>query len=616
MTFLARRWRTILMIATAAVLLLLLIAAAFPWGVLKGVVADRLAQRFGRPVVIEQMTRVDRFGFRPTIAVAGVRIPQPGWAGPGDFVRLGHAEVTFPLWPLLGGSFRPRNLRVDRLALALVRTQDGRTNWSRPGKPESGGASTDLKGLTISNSTIAYRDEKRNRSVALRFSSDATHGVQASGSGVIRGAPVRISFAGAPVDRPQPGPWPFVARLDGARLAMVARGTTDRPLDTNAMTLDVTARAADLRLIDAVIEAGLFGTQPVTLAAHVRHDAPDWTITALKGTIGRSDIAGHLTVRKRDGRTRLDGAIAAQRFDFADLSSDEGRASGAALERRIGPRIVPDTRISLATIKTTDGVLAFRIARVFSGSGDSSIIGVRGTATLDHQRLTVAPLAVALPSGVIRGTATVDQRGGAALPRLGLDLRLTGSRVEAFAGAGGSFTGRVQAHAQLSGRGDTIRAAIARADGRIGFTVRDGALPARYAAAAGFDAGRVLLAGRDDRASLRCLILTMPVANGQGRASPLIVDTSESQLTGQGRLSFPGETLDLRFTGAPKRHSLLRVPGAVFVRGTLSDPALVIPPEIRSAGNIFKALGRAITGHQGPQASDANCAALAARALR
>ena len=607
--------RRVGLIGLGVLILLVVVIAAFPFGLLKGLVADRLTERFGRPVTIASMTRTDGFGFTPTIAVRGVRIPQAAWAGGGDFLRLREARVRFPVWPLLTGTFKPRDIVVDGLQLALVRDTNGRTNWSRPGEPERGGSSTDLKGLTVRNSTIAYRDDKRDRTARVTFSSDA-QGLRADGSGTVRGTPVRIAVSGASVAQPVAGPWAFTAAIDGDALHMRATGTTDRPLDTDAMTLDVAARAADLRLIDAVIEAGLFGTQPVALTAHVRHDAPKWIVTDLKGTIGRSDIAGHVTVDKRDGRTRLDGAVASRRFDFDDLSSDEGLAKGAAQERAIGPRLVPDTRINLANLDKTDGRIAVHVARVFSHGGGTSVTGVAGVLALDRQRLRVDPLTIRLAGGTARGAVTVDQRDGAKTPRLTVDLRLVGTRVEAFAGAGGAFTGQVAAHARLSGRGDTIRSAIGRSDGRIGFTIRDGSLPARYAAALGFDAGRALLAGGSDSARLRCLVLALPVRGGRGTAAPLVVDTSESQLRGTGTVRFPEERIDLRLTGAPKGHSLLRLPGSAFVTGRLSDPTLTIPAEVKSAGNIFKAIGRAITGRQGPSATDADCAALVAQALR
>src|SRR3546814_11330574 len=49
-----------------------------------------------------------------------------------------------------------------------------------------------------------------------------------------------------------------------------------------------------------------------------------------------SDLTGHVTVDKRRGRTRLDGAVAFGTLDFEDLASDAGNAAALALERSEG----------------------------------------------------------------------------------------------------------------------------------------------------------------------------------------------------------------------------------------------------------------------------------------
>ena len=76
------------------------------------------------------------------------------------------------------------------------------------------------------------------------------------------------------------------------------------------------------------------------------------------------------------------------------------------------------------------------------------------------------------------------------------------------------------------------------------------------------------------------------------------------------------ESLAIRLTGAPKRGSRLRLPGSATLSGTIEDPEVVVPPKVKSVGNVLRAIGRAITGSQGPTAVDADCAARAARALR
>ncbi|MBD8469646.1 AsmA family protein [Sphingomonas sp. CFBP 8765] len=615
--FFAKRWVKITGIVVAGVLVLgLIVLAAFPWGSLKGVIQRQLTARFGRPVTIGGIERVDTFGFNPTIRITDVRIPQAEWAGTGDFVRLREAEATFSGLALLKGAFGPRDVKARGLRLVLVRDRNGRTNWERPGKPKGGGSSTDLDGLTISDSVIAYRDDKQDRFVTARFTADPVRGIRAAGNGTIRGAAVRIAVAGPSVERFRGKPWPFTASIDGDALSITAKGRMDHPLDTDAMELDVTARATDLKLIDAVIEAGLFRTQPVSFSAHVRHDQPKWNVTQLKGVVGRSDFTGHVSVDKQDGRTKVDGAIVSRRFDFGDLASDEGKAKGAALERAIGPRLVPNTRIDIGKIDTTDARMAFRIKRIVSAKGASPILSAKGVLAIDHQLLTLSDLDARLPHGRVEGKLTVDQRGDRKVPMVDINLRLRGSSVQDLAGGGGDFSGNVSARARLRGPGTTIRAAVGNANGTIGFVARDGQLPQGIAAALGFDAARALLAKDGERAGLRCVVLKLDVTRGHGRIDPMIVDTTASLLRGQGSVVFPSETLNIRLTGTPKQHALLRVPGSAYMTGTIERPAVTIPPEVKSVGNIFKAIGRAITGKQGPTARDADCSGLAARVLR
>ncbi len=615
--FFAKRWVKITGIVVAGVLVLGLVGlAAFPWGSLKGVIQRQLTARFGRPVTIGGIERVDTFGFNPTIRITDVRIPQAAWAGTGDFVRLREAEATFSGLALLKGAFRPRDVKARGLRLVLFRDRNGRTNWERPGKPKGGGSSTDLDGLTISDSVIAYRDDKQDRFVTARFASDPVRGIRATGTGTIRGAAVRIAVAGPSVETFQGKPWPFTALIEGDALSITAKGRMDRPLDTDAMSLDVTARATDLKLIDAVIEAGLFRTQPVSFSAHVRHDQPKWTVTQLKGVVGRSDFTGHVSVDKQAGRSKVDGAIVSRQFDFGDLSSNEGKAKGAALERAIGPRLVPNTRIDIGKIDTTDARMAFRIKRIVSAKGASPILSAKGVLAIDHQLLTLSDLDARLPHGRVEGKLTVDQRGDRKVPMVDINLRLRGSSVQDLAGGGGDFSGNVSARARLKGPGATIRAAVGNANGTIGFVARDGQLPQGIAAALGFDAARALLAKDGERAGLRCVVLKLDVTRGHGRIDPMIIDTTASQLRGTGSVVFPGETLNIRLSGTPKQHALLRLPGSAYMTGTIERPSVSIPPEVKSVGNIFKAIGRAITGKQGPTASDADCSGLAARVLR
>ena len=145
---------------------------------------------------------------------------------------------------------------------------------------------------------------------------------------------------------------------------MAVTGTMRHALDSRHMDIAVTTRASDLKIIDAIIDAGLFGTQPVRLSAKASRDGSNWNVESLHGTIGRSDIAGKVVVTKRDGRTNLSGSMTSNALNFDDLASNEGLAKAVALEQAEGVKLVPDTRVNLGKIVHTDGMIDFTIRSV------------------------------------------------------------------------------------------------------------------------------------------------------------------------------------------------------------------------------------------------------------
>ncbi|QKR99820.1 asmA family protein [Sphingomonas sp. CL5.1] len=597
-------------------LVLALGLAAFPFGQFRSLIEQRLSARLGSPVTIAAIERREVFSFHPTITIRELRVPQPPWAGNGDMARIERADVTFPVLSAFLGGFRPTALTISGARLNLVRTRDKRKNWERePRRRGDAGGRASLTRLVVRDMRISYRDAAQDRAVVLDVAADPVHGLRASGPGIVRGSAVRVSLAGAPLAG-NDGRWPFRATIDGADLAMTAAGTMAHPLDTGEMTLDLETRARDLKMVDAIIEAGLFETHPVHLAAHVERRAAKWIVSDLTGTIGQSRIVGRVTVDKSGPRTGLDGEIHSDLLDFNDFSSPGSEAAARAEVRAHGPKLVPETRINIYKISHTDGRIAFRATRIVDGDKPSPLTNLSGAVTLDRRLLVVDPLRIGLRQGALAGRAVVDQRDGAKVPKVTLDLRITGSSIGALAGGGGSVTGRVDARAYLVGRGSTIREAVGASDGRIGLAARDGSLPHKIAAALGFDAGRALLANESQRAGLRCVVVGADVRGGVGKVDPFIVDTSESRLDGAGTISFPSERLAIRLTGAPKRGSVLRLPGSAELAGTIREPDVVVPKQVKSAGNIFKAIGRAITGDQGPRATDADCAGLAAKVLR
>ena len=614
-TFLAdRRLHIAAGVVAALIAIALILLAMMPWGAFKPSIQRGLSERFGRPVTIGAVERVDSFSFTPTVEIRNLRVPQAAWAGSGDLARIERVRVRFSAFQLLFGRFSPGTIDVDGAHLALVRDVDRRNNWAKPGEAGGGGSPLALKGLRIANSVILYRDAFQDRSLAVKISADPATGVTIKGSGKVRGEAVTIAAHGPAIEGAAGKPWPFHAAIDGAALTMAVNGVADAPLDLTHMTLDATARADDLKFVDAIIEAGLFGSKPVQLSAHVRRDGTAWKVSGVTGRIGSSDIAGHVDVDKVDGRTKLKGEISSNALNFDDFVSRAGAAAAQAARQKTGLRLVPDTRINIRKITHTDGTIAFT-ARHLVGHGHSALAAMKGVLTLDHQLLTISGFTLQLRRGAITGSMRVDQRGGRPVPLVTIDLAMRDSSIPALAGGGGDVDGRVDGRVKLTGTGSTIREVAGASNGTIGLVARDGTLPAEIASQLGFDVVHGLFGSGDEPAGLRCMVLRLAVRNGVGTADPFLIDTTASQAIGHGTVTFPSEAMGLSLTGTPKGNVIIKLPGAIIVSGTIREPHVGTTPGVKSVGNIFKAIGRAISGDNGPRATDADCEGLAKRAL-
>ena len=601
------RWASAAIIVAALAVLAAIALAVFPFGMLRGTVERRLSASTGRPVTIASIARVDALSWTPTVAIRGVRI-----AGQGtDVARIREARVRFPVFPLLIGRFRPSAIDIVGMNLALVRDAAGNENWHAHRTRDAHGSRPALRHLTVRDSNISYRDARRDRTFDARFTVDAA-GLRLAGPGTIRGEPVTLLASGPPIDGVRPGtPWPFAVRIDGPAIGMTLAGKMDGPLDIDHFTAAATGRARDLKLLDAIIEAGLPETQPVSFAGQVRRDAPEWRITGLHGTIGRSDLSGEGAVTRPGGRTLVTGKLSSNRFDFTDLANDAGRQRAHLKEARLGMRLLPDTEIDLDGFTQTDVKIDVSVRRLL-WPGSSPFRSLAGTFTVDRSRLDVAPLTLGLTNGTMTGRISVDQRRGG--PILDVAMAIEHARlIDVFPTA--AIDGPLRGRIALAGPGRTIREGIGRSTGTVILVAHDGVIPARTASLLGQDLGRGITAGEDDLATLRCLIARLSVKDGIARPDPVLIDTSRALTRASGSIDLSDERLHIALSGAPKQNSLLRLTGSVPVGGTIEALDIRVPQQARSAGGILKMLGRAIAGENAPIATDLDCAAEAARVL-
>ncbi len=628
----------VLKIGVAGIVAIALIAglglAMVPASIIKPVIERELARKYGASVSIGAVTRGQFFSYQPDIIVHDISLSQPQWVGPGNFLKAKSISAKIGVVSVFSGYVRPRAIRIDGLSVDLVRDASGRSNWAPEKKSSQQQSSSGLPRLTelfITNTTYSLRDEKRGLVLSGIIDVAKDMPISIKGTGTFLGTPATLVASGDAVSKQKSGvPYPFKLSLVSPALNLSASGKMDSILDFAQFDASMTASAPTLKNLDRVIEAGLFGTQPIALRATVRREAPDWHIRQLSGSIGRSSINGKADVLKRNGRTKVTGAIRASQFDFDDLSDDAGRAKAAALTARIGPRIIPNTRINLSKIGKTDIVMTFTADRLLSRK-DSVFRSLRATASLDHKVLSISNMVAKLDNGQLTGNMRVDHRSGA--PKLTTNLRFSGATLNVIIGKPDIVSGQVRGRIVLSGQGDTIREALSNANGKAAMVADRGMMKATVANVLGQDLSKSIgqvISSPNEQVPLRCMIASFRARNGVLTPSPVVIDTGASVGRATGRIVMDGETVALTVSGATKQGSGLRIVDPIRIGGTMSSPQISVAGFSSNTkptvGGALKILGRSLGSALGinkkvPPPSrivpvSVNCSALRGEALQ
>ena len=605
-----------------------LLFADFPWGMLAPAMAGLGGRALGREIVIERAHRADHISFWPTVILEGVSIAQPnGYAGP-PMARIARAEIRFAALPLLIGRFATKAIDLRGATFNLRRRADGKSNWEdKPATDHGRKKHVPLPALHIEDSRLFLNDQCRHIDLEAGLVVGPA-GFRISGRGTHRGQPLRLDLSGPGIE-PDRTTAPYTMNVAIVSSLAGLKGTVrmDRALDIAHFDADVTARAQDLRYLDDIIQAGLFPSKPLTLAAHIRHDDRAWTIRTLNADIGRSRLRVTGKVDKLGGRTVLRGRVDAATLDFDDFSSAEQRARAAVRRAATGPRVIPATRIDLTKLGKLDGQIILNARRLLA-AGPSAFETLSTTVTLDHRRLEAFPLTAGLRSGRLTGRAVVDHRVGA--PKLSLDLRIQDAKIEILLFPGDAIEGPVTARIILEGSGETVREALAVSGGKVGLVMPRGTVRRDYAIFAGGDVfkaiGAIAGSNNGERTPLTCLVGSFRAVRGRLTPSPFLVDTPLSRANATGAILLTNETLDLSLAGLSKQPGPLQSTTPVRLFGTLSDPKLDIrPPRAASAhktgllprlGTLIKGLKTRDEVVSAAPVKAVNCAALSATALR
>jgi uncharacterized protein involved in outer membrane biogenesis len=563
-------------------LLLVLVTLA---GVLLAWNADLLRSSFirfvswksGRPIDVRGALHLHLLTRSPRIEAEQVTIGNPSWTKPGITAEVAKLTVTFA--PLLSHQSGLSLLRIDTARLHFMRDGAGRANWQRvdPDK-SSGGPLPMIRALELVHTHMTLSDERLHLVYDGDLSvvgPDSAQPLQMEGSGTLNQHAVTFRLKGDPLPSAAPDkPYAFEFDERSSGSHFTAQGSLPRPFDLGMVDAAFDANGADLRDLYYLVGVSLPNTGIFHLHGRMVRRGSQTLYSDLEAVSGQSDVRGQVSLdTQKSGRTLVHADLSSALLRLVDVGL---RAAGRDPHPDAPPKLFSDVQLITPAARRVDVTGKYSARRLLLSRFEVSEL----SAPFAIERgLIKAPQV----TGHFMGGNFVlhlDADANQAPARTRIEMRLTGLQLAQIPHKGepppyeGSLL--LQIHAQ--GRGDSLHALAAGADGNLSARVLQGTIRASLAELAGIDLRGLglTLTGRTREVPVHCAAADFEIHTGVMRATRFFIDSEPVFISGEGQVLLDHETLDLKLHGEPKGLRILRLKAPVLVQGTLLQPKLSV----------------------------------------
>jgi AsmA family protein len=564
--------------SAAAALLLLSVTVA---GMLLAWNADLLRSSFirfvswqsGRPIDVRGALHLRLLTRNPRIEAEQVTIGNPPWTGPGITAEI--AKLTVEFAPLLGHQSGLSLLKIDTAQLHFTRDSAGRANWQRVDPDKSPGAPLPMiRALELTHAHLTLADERLHLSYDGDLSvlgPDSAEPLQMEGSGTLNQRAVTFRLKGDALPSAA-GDKPYAFEFDerSSGTDFTAHGSLPRPFDLSLVDAEFDASGADLRDLYYLVGVSLTNTGPFHLHGRMVRRGSETLFDDLKVVSGQSDVQGRVSLEtQKNGRTRVNADLSSPLLRLADVGL---RAAGRDPHPDAPPKLFSDVQLITAVTRRVDATVKFSARRLLLSRVE--VTDLSAPFTIERGLIKASEVTGHYMGGNLVLHLDADANQTPAHTRI--EMTLTGLQLAQMPHKAepppyeGSLL--LQVHAQ--GRGDSMHALAAGADGKLSAWVLQGTIRASLAELTGVDLrglGLTLTRSGHDVA-VPCAAADFEIHSGVMQATRLFIDSEPVFISGEGRVLLDSEMMDLKLHGEPKRLRILRVKAPVLVQGTLLQP--------------------------------------------
>ncbi len=640
----------------ALLLALALTVFFFPWDSLRGSVNRHVSEQLGRRFEITQHLAVD-LGLTTTVHAEGLELANPEWASEPFLLKAKAAEFEVKLLPLLVGKVVLPRIALTQAQIGLQIEPDGRRTWALSRDTSDESAAPEIGALLVDQGTVKYRAAERGANLVVQFSlsqesaSPLPLSYQATGRWKNEPFSAKGRTAGVlQMSRNAEAPFPMEIDAVAGRTRFKAEGSIANLEGLSGVDATFDLQGQNLEELYRLLGVVLPSTPPYRLRGRLNKHGQVWAATQIQGVLGTSDLSGALSFDTSAAVPLLTGKVQSKRLDFADLApligmapvtaaSKQATASAAAGKDKasfapvepppvrplVTRKVLPTATLDMTRLKSMNADVTYSAADIRHIEVlplDQGRVHVKLQAGV----LQLDPVSLGVAGGSVAGSISIDANVSPAafntrLAVRGLQLNQLFPAVETTKTGFGKVSGQLD----LKGRGNSVAQMLGAASGNFAVLMGSGEISNILLEYMGLDGGEVIkffLRG-DRNVGLRCAAAAFDVNQGLMTSRVMVLDTTDTLITGRGQVSLASETLDIVLAPAPKDWSILSLRSPLRIGGTFASPSAG-PDKAALAGRagiaialaaINPLLALAATIETGP-GQDADCSAALALAAK
>jgi AsmA family protein len=585
------RYRRLLPIFGIFFLLIVIFVIWFDWNMIKPYAERQVSEKTGREFTIRGDLNVS-LSLNPLISAEGISLANAEWGTEQPMLDIGKASFRVSLWDLIRGDVVLPEVSVSRPRILLEKSADGKRNWDLK-KPEEEVEPPKIGSLALEDGKLIFRDPKTKTDVHVTIFTES--GVDA------REMPLNVTAEGTYADlaftaqalggqltslTDKTAAYPVKARVEIGTTRATAEGTITGLQELASMDLKLDIQGDDMSTLYPIAGIVFFPSPPYEISGNLTHQKTEWSMKGFSGTVGKSDMGGDLIFDTGGERPILRGDVISKVLDLTDLSGvigarkapqpqdspQEKKEKEASIEAQ-KDRLLPDQEFRVDRLRAMDADVKFTGESI--RNKELPVEHVHTHLKVDNGLMTINPLNFAVAGGNIVGSVMINGReeipsAEAKIDLKRLQLKKLFPKMELTHGSAGLIGGATN----IKAHGKSVGGLLGSADGRFSLIMSGGQISNMMLEIIGLDAGEVIkfLFTGDKNVPVRCAVIDFGIKKGIMATETFVIDTTDTNILGEGQLSLLEETLQMKLSPEPKDFSILSLRTPVHITGTLKHP--------------------------------------------